>query len=137
MPEPESTFGLQELVARGDVGASRTGIIVVAQPFSCGLSDEDIRYLNRLHGDGRISVTLTFVATAADSTAVAAVASDMGLEVPYRTIEIGEYGDLVTSAGLRAPAFVLARRGRPLLTVTGLEPSLGLGALEVVYGARR
>jgi len=111
-----------------------TGLAIVLNPFTCGLTGEDIQRLNTLQTEGRVQTEVLFVAEPADSAAVDKVASDMGLGMPYRSMSRRSFVGLTESLALRAPLFVLMRRGRAVAVVSDIETHRALDFLGLMYG---
>ena len=111
-----------------------TGLTIVLNPFTCGLTGTDIHSLNALQTEGRVQVEVLFVAESADSTAVDKVASDMGLGMAHRLMTRRNFAALTESLALRSPLFVLMRRGRAVAVVSDMETRSVLKVLGLIYG---
>lgn len=110
-------------------------LIVLANPFNCALSGTELRHLNALHGEGRVSVKMVFVATPADSVAVAEAVAQMALAMPYATVDADVYSRMASQLRVGLPSFVLAKRGRALAVVGNTEPLKALRLLEVLHSS--
>lgn len=108
-------------------------LLVLANPFSCGLSGAELHRLAVLHEEGRVPVQMVFVARPADSIAVAEAAIEMAFSMPYSILDVDAFARMRRPLGLGLPSFVLARRGRTLAFASNMEPSESLRLLEVLY----
>ena len=115
-----------------------TGVVVLANPFNCNLTGEDIRRLNEIHAAGRLSVVVVFVGvTAADSVAVSAAATDLGLDTPYTYLPRTHLGPLTGSLEITTPSFALFRYGALVLLVSNVSAERGIDLLQAAYGPKR
>ena len=110
-----------------------TGLIVVANPLSCGLTGAEFNRLNEIHADGRIKVRMALIGSETDSLAVAEMTERMSLSMPSVELSVDEYEELVGSQRLRPPVFLLVKQGAPVMTIANTEPALALDAVEVFY----
>jgi hypothetical protein len=96
------------------------------------LSGAVLRRLKALGEDGGLLLRLAFFAThtPSDSSAVERAAGDLGLQVPYVIVGEEDYGAMAAPLGLRAPWFLLARRGMGLLVVSNRDPLHALSVIE-------
>ncbi len=118
--------GFSALVADGF-----TGLVVVAHAFTCSLGHHEIGVLNALRNEG-VPMELVLLAEPIDSESVDSIALDLGLGVPYRTMSLQSFEQLVGHQRFGYPQFVFFRRGNPVSVISGTSAG-AVSALELLF----
>ena len=129
-------MSFQLLREDNELAGDAASLVMIVNPFSCGLFGADLRRIRAL-GD-RIALRLVFIADAyspTDSIEVANTAHSFGLgeDVSYVIVDEAEYAaHLAAPLGLRMPIFLLSRRGATKVAFSNLDPRHALDAIEAI-----
>lgn len=117
----------QNLAAALDV---ETGLAVFTNPFSCGLTSEELSRLRELGASKESRLAFVLLTNLEDSVSVAAAAHDMGFP-SHRSMSHSRFR-AIAGADYRLPLFALFKRGRPAVIVSDVMPRR-LEALEAFF----